>query len=201
MSYIKVNQLQKALRTKRLISRLARLLTFLCFLIAIGLTVATTIVITVPHWWLGDLLSHLRIYYGIGLLLCTIWFSSRRKRIGLLALIPALVNLNILLPLYSSYSPTISNPHTLQILHYNLDKNAPSHDQTFAYLREHSADILFLQEVTPKLADRFTDELPNYRAVYVESLPNTHGSAFLLSANTTLTVQSTDTIHLPETSR
>lgn len=197
---IEVAILQKTFQAKRLISRLACLLTLLCLIATLGLTIATIIAVTVPHWWLGDLLGHLRIHYGIGLLLCTIWFVSRRRWIGSLALIPALINLSVLLPLYSTRSPAISNPHTLQILHYNLDKNAPSHDQAFEYLREHSADILFLQEVTPELADKFTDELPNYRAVYIESLPNTHGSAFLLSTNTTLTVQSTDIIHLPETS-
>lgn len=181
-------------------SLLLQLPTILCFFLTIGLTIATILSIAVPYWWLGDLLGHLRVHYAIVFLFCTIWFAVRRHRVGLLALIPALVNLSVLVPLYSSPSPVVRTPHTLQVLHYNLDKNASTHDKAFAYLREHSADILFLQEVTPELADRLTDELPAYRAIYVEPLPNTHGSAFLLSTTTTLTVQSAGTIHLPETS-
>ena len=200
MPSIEANHAESLPKTNSLISRLVSLITLLCLIVIVGLTIATIIAIAVPQWWLGDLLGHLRIHYGVGSLVCAIWFLSSRKRVALLAFIPALVNLSILLPLYNSPSPTPSSQHTLRILHYNLDKNAPSHDQAFAYLREHSADILFLQEVTPELADKFSTELPNYRAIYVESLPNTHGSAFLISTSTTLTVQSTETIHLPETS-
>ncbi len=200
MPSIEANHAQTAPKITSLISRLGGLLTLPCFIAVVGFTIATIIAIATPHWWLGDLLGHLRIHYGIGSLVCAIWFLSIRKRIALLAFIPALINLSVLLPLYNSTLPAISSPHTLRILHYNLDKNASSHDQAFSYLREHSADILFLQEVTPELADKFSTELPNYRAVYVESLQNTHGSAFLLPVTTALTVQSTNTIHLPESS-
>ncbi|MFN8424683.1 MAG: endonuclease/exonuclease/phosphatase family protein [Anaerolineales bacterium] len=200
MPSIETNHAQTPPKTNSLISRLVSLITLLCFIAIVGLTIATIIAIAVPHWWLGDLLSHLRIHFAVGLLFCMIWFIPLRKRISLLILIPLFVNLSVLAPLYTSRSSANLSPDTLKILHYNLDKTTPSHEEAFAYLREHPADILFLQEVTPELADKFASELPDYRLIYAEPLDNTHGSALLLPVASTLTVQSTNTIHLPESS-
>ena len=190
----------KSISRSRFTSLLVQLLTGLGVFVTLGLTFATLVSLTVPDWWLGDLLSHLRFHYALGLLVCTLWLVKRRHWVGLLAFLLTLVNLSILIPFYAARPPIIPTASALRILHYNLDMTASSHQAAFAYLRQQPADVLFLQEVTPALAAQFARELPTYRVIYTQPLRNTHGSAFLLPITTTLTVQAVGTVHLPTTS-
>ena len=195
-----LSSMSKSFSRSRLVSLLVQLLTGLSVFVTLGLAAATLVSLTVPRWWLGDLLSHLRFHYALGLLVCTLCLIVRHRWVSLLVFLLTLVNLSILVPFYAARPPIIPTASTLCILHYNLDMTASSHQAAFAYLRQQQADVLFLQEVTPALAAQFARELPAYRVVYAQPLPNTHGSALLLPINTTLMVQSVGTVHLPTTS-
>lgn len=173
-------------------------ITTLCLLGAFALTGATLVAVFAPHWWLGDLLSHLRLHYAFGFVLCSFWFVGRKQWPGSLLLLPALWNLSVLAPLYAPASPAaLPAVRELTVLHYNLDISAPDHQAAFAYLREQRADILFVQELTPALAERLPYELPEYNVVYTRPLDNTHGSALLLPTTTALRILAAGEVHLP----
>jgi endonuclease/exonuclease/phosphatase (EEP) superfamily protein YafD len=173
--------------------------------LAVGLatciTSATLIGASMPNWWLGDLLSHPQPQYALGLLVCGLWLIPKLGwRAGVIG-IPLLFNLSNIAPLYAA-NPAMPAPaaRPIRILHYNLDMTAPDHQDAFAYLRQHPADILFLQELTPDLANQIPVELPGYHVAYARPLPNTHGSALLLPIGSDISILAAGDVHLPESS-
>lgn len=161
-------------------------------------TIATLLAHFVPGWWISDLLSHLRFQYALFLIVPFLWWVRKRHWASFFVLIPLTLNLSVLLPLGMA-PPRLTTPTTrpLHILHYNLDKSAADHRSVFAYLRDHPADILLLQEVTPDLASRFARDLQAYRLVHAHPLSNTHGSALLLPITSDLNVLAVGEVHLP----
>jgi endonuclease/exonuclease/phosphatase (EEP) superfamily protein YafD len=154
-----------------------------------------------PQWWVGELLGHLRIHLGMGLLIAAGMLAWRWRWWGLPFFAVAMLNLALLIPFYgANQAQGVLIRNSLKIVHYNLDQTARDHGAAFAYLRGQQADILFLQEVTPALADQFARELPAYRLVYARPLQNTHGSALLLPIDSTLVVDSVGEVFLPASS-
>lgn len=189
-------------RHNRTIALLIRLVTGLALLGALAVTAATLIALIAPDWWVGDILSHLRPQYALALLVALAWLLPRMRRVSAALLAPLLINLSVLAPLMVGPSDARSSAAAsrLHILHYNLDLTAPDHAAAFRFLRDQQADILFLQELTPALAEQLTAELPAYRVVYAIPRENTHGSALLLPAASDIEVVQAWEIHLPETS-
>jgi endonuclease/exonuclease/phosphatase (EEP) superfamily protein YafD len=186
---------------------ISRLITGLALLGALTVTAATLIALIAPDWWVGDILSHLRPQYALALLVALAWLLPRMRRVSAALLVPLIVNLSVLTPLMVAPSEVrsrdaisyVSAAH-LHILHYNLDLTAPDHAAAFRFVRDQQADIVFLQELTPALAEQLAAELPTYRVVYAIPLENTHGSALLLPVASTLEVVRAWEIHLPESS-
>jgi endonuclease/exonuclease/phosphatase (EEP) superfamily protein YafD len=162
-------------------------------------TALTLIGFTARYWWLGETLSQLRPQYALALVLCLPFLLWRFRHAGWLTLIPLLLNVGTFVPLYfppqHDLSPT-SRQYTA--LHYNLDNTLPDHTAAFDYLRNHPVDILSLQELTPDVAARLTEELPGYVIAYSHPMTNSHGSVILVSVASGIEVRSADIIHLPE---
>jgi endonuclease/exonuclease/phosphatase (EEP) superfamily protein YafD len=177
---------------------------FLTWFIAVGagvLTLITGVAWLLPLWWVGELLGHTRLHVGMGLVVCAIVLVSMRHWWAIVFLLTGLLNLSLLGPFYTTRNaPDDRVARDLKVLHYNLDMTANDHRVAFNYLRSQQADILLLQEVTPQLARKFANELPDYQVVYARPLPNTHGSALLLPLDTPLTVQAAGEIFLPASS-
>jgi endonuclease/exonuclease/phosphatase (EEP) superfamily protein YafD len=180
-----------------------RTITALAWLGVALLTTTTLVGALAQQWWVGELLSHLRLQYLVGLLICCGWLVGNRSRLVWVALIPIVMNLSLVLPLYgigASRPAARPTARALQILHYNLDMTAPDHRGVFQYLRAHPTDILLLQELTPELNTQLATELQDYKVVYSHPLPNTHGSALLLPRTTSLQIIAAGDIHLPASS-
>ncbi|MFT3891023.1 MAG: endonuclease/exonuclease/phosphatase family protein [Anaerolineales bacterium] len=166
---------------------------------AVVVTVLTLIGFTARYWWLGETLSQLRPQYAFALILCLPFLVWRFRRAGWLALIPLLLNVSTFASLYFplQYDP-VSTSRQYTALHYNLDNTLPDHAAAFDYLRNHPVDILSLQELTPEVAARLTEELPGYVIAYSHPMTNSHGSAVLVSVTSGIEVHSADIIHLPD---
>jgi len=169
---------------------------FSALVLAVCITAATLVGTLAQQWWIGELLSHPRPQYAFILLCCLPLLVARFHQLGWLVLIPLLLNLTTFSPLYFGKPLPLSTP-SFTALHYNLDATLPDHTVAFTYLRKHPVDILLLQELTPELERRITTALPQYKIVYSHPMKNTHGSAFLLAADSDIRVISAKVVNLP----
>ncbi len=177
-------------------------LTSICALaVAIAVTLATALATLASLWWVGELLTHLRVQYTLVLLICLPSLVLRFRRAGWLVLTPLLINATMLIPLYSdTQSARVIATRPFTIVNYNLDASASDHTAAFNYLRNQRADILSLQELTPGLDQRLATELPMYRVIHSHPMTNSQGSALLLAAGTEIEVISASIVHFPQRS-
>ncbi len=181
---------------------LLRIFDALLLLGVFALSLATILALFAPDWWVGDILSHLRVQYALALCVLVVGFVLRRRwLISGLVLLPLLLNLSVLVPLFMP-APVMAKAmgRPLKILHYNLDMTSSDHAVAFQFLRNSAPDILFVQELSPALAEQLPRELADYRVVYAHVLDNTHGSALLLPTNSVLQVIHASEVHLPAAS-
>jgi endonuclease/exonuclease/phosphatase (EEP) superfamily protein YafD len=163
-----------------------------------GLTIIVTILgVGSELRWEFELLSHPKPQYVIVLFTAVVISLTSHRKLTLLWLIPLLVNLWPLLPLYYPDDAVVSPP-IVSITHLNLDNTQPTHSTAFEVLRRRMDTIIFIQELTPELAERVPDELPDYEIILSHPLTNTHGSAMLLNKASDITVTSAQIIHLPD---
>jgi endonuclease/exonuclease/phosphatase (EEP) superfamily protein YafD len=155
--------------------------------------------------WVLELCQHPRLQYcWILLLAVAINAIDHNKYVWLYAL-PLGLNLALILPLFwGNIQPrnTRSNADSLKVLHVNLDRNNTQYDAAVQYIQQQSADIIFLQEVTPQWFDRIRTQLPNYRVILSQPQKDSQGVAMMLppTPNPEIEIIQTQIVHLPEKS-
>ena len=193
----RTKMVEKGLRPMHRI--LFRLLYLGAIVLAVIVTALSLLVSLNNLCWKIELMCQPRPQYALVLTLCLPILVARFPRAGWLTLVPLCLNLTAFAPLYFSVQP----PSTLatssySLLHYILDNTLRDHTAAFAYIRNHPVDILSLQELTPALEQRLSSELPGYRVVYSQPMPNAHGSALLLADSVGIRAVSAGIVYLPE---
>lgn len=144
-------------------------------------------------WWGFWILQHLRIQLALALLfLLPLLLLLKCWRVAVLALIPLLFNVAALAPFFAD-APTMPADPLLTITHINVDKDKVA---VLDYLNERQDDIIFLQELTPIMANRL-DRLIDYKVVLPHPLENTHGSGMLVRHGWDGKVIDAEIVHLP----
>ncbi|HEY9616802.1 MAG TPA: endonuclease/exonuclease/phosphatase family protein [Microcoleaceae cyanobacterium] len=168
-------------------------------------TIATILGCAGRWWWIWELLDHPRPQYCLLLLPALVLGSLRRQRWSSIWIIPLLLNLGLLSPLFlpTTQAGTAGLEPTLRLLNVTLDHDYPARTrQAIAYIDGQTADLVWLIEVTPASLGQLQSELKHYQLVAAEPRENSHGSALFLKKRLTsaIAVQSTQVIHLPATS-
>lgn len=130
------------------------------------------------HWMLGWY-SHPRPHFLLASLLAFIWLIWQQKRSwSLIALLGILINGAVIAPFFLNQPMTTqARDNEFSILHLNTNQGGAD----LAVLASYPADIIFLQEVTPELEARFSEELPNYEVAISHPLTTTQGIAMLIN--------------------
>lgn len=165
-------------------------------------TIATVCGCAGRWWWVLELLDHPRPQYCLLLLPALLLGGVWRQRWSLIWIIPLLLNLGLLAPLFLPTSPaaTPDSNATLHLLTITLDREHPEQaGQAIAYINAQSADLVWLIEVTPSSLAQLKTDLSHYQIVAAEPRENSHGSALLLNQQSTaaIAIQRTQIIHLP----
>ena len=145
-------------------------------------------------YWRFSLLDHPRPQYLIAALLGLIYLLLRKHRFAWIALAVVVINGWLIAPIVFGRNPPSPTATTLTISHINLDRDKVA---ALDYLASRNDDILFLQELTPTLADALNTRLPDHRLIIAEPRWSTHGSAMLVHNNWQGEVISAEITHIP----
>lgn len=168
-----------------------------------GLAAIATVLGCAGRWWWGlELLDHPRPQYCLLLLPALLLGGLLRQRWSLIWLIPLLLNLGLLSPLFlpASQGAAPLSSTALRLLNVTLDHDHPGKTgQAIAYINEQPADLVWLLEVTPTSLTQLKSDLKGYRIIAAEPRENSHGSVLLQhnKSISAINVQSTQVIHLP----
>ncbi|MEM8637953.1 MAG: endonuclease/exonuclease/phosphatase family protein [Cyanobacteria bacterium P01_G01_bin.54] len=169
-------------------------------------TFGTFLSLLAPLHWLLALLEHPRPQYCLGLLPILFWALLARRWRYLLWGLPLVLNLMLISPSYwlphLSAIDSSSETPSLTLIHLNLDHHNPTPERAIAFLKDHPADWVWLQEVTPDWQLRLQQQLPMYRVLIAQAQTNSQGVALLQArapAHPLPTVQ-TEIRHFPENS-
>jgi endonuclease/exonuclease/phosphatase (EEP) superfamily protein YafD len=135
-----------------------------------------------PFYWLFDVFTHFNIQYAIALMICLVMVLVLRSspRYALLFAIALLVNAYVLLPFFWPKPVRSSSENTLRVMNLNVLTDNQDYQRISGYLRETSADVVFLSEIEPELMDMLEQDLLDvYPHVYDESMEGTHGLAMI----------------------
>lgn len=135
-----------------------------------------------PFYWLFDVLTHFNIQYTIALIVCLIMVLVLRssRRYALLFALALLVNAYFLFPYFWPQSASSASGNALRVMNLNVFTDNREYQRISGYLREASADVVFLSEIEPELMDMLEQELGDiYPYVYDEAMEGTHGLAMI----------------------
>jgi endonuclease/exonuclease/phosphatase (EEP) superfamily protein YafD len=120
-----------------------------------------------PSNWFADLFAHFRPQYLVALSLgALLLLGGRRWLPGSAAFVGALLNATLLMPRTSPSPPVDVEPgsFTIRCVSLNVLQGNTSYAKVEAFLREAGADVVLLQEVTPKwrpVLQRLRDVFPH----------------------------------------
>jgi endonuclease/exonuclease/phosphatase (EEP) superfamily protein YafD len=155
--------------------------------------------------WVLELCQHPRLQYCWILLLAIVVNAVFHSKYTWVYALPLGLNLALILPLFwgnIALPNSRSIADSLQVLHVNLDRHNTQYDAAIQYIQNQPADLIFLQEVTPKWFDRIRTQLPNYRIIFSQPQNDSQGVAMMLppTPNPQIEIIQTQIIHLPEKS-
>jgi endonuclease/exonuclease/phosphatase (EEP) superfamily protein YafD len=178
-------------------------------LVAAPIAIATILAFASRRWWVLAMLEHPRPQYAlilaialaVGLLVPKSW---KAKSWGLVWLIPLIINLWLIYPVFIAPSPinSANSSFNLRLLHATLDRTNPKQiDEAIEYLDKQQVDLISLIEVTPEYLQQVQLKLTKYQIIAAEPRKNTHGSVWLASVNlpSEIELKDSDIIHLPAT--
>ncbi len=128
-------------------------------------------------WWL-DLPSHFRIQYAALLLISLVLAAAlRSRRLVIAAAALLLLELISLAPYAVPGDRSAAGP-SLRLAHFNVLSANREHAQVQAWIVETAAELVFLQEVTPRWAEVLA-ATPGYRLIEVVARDDNFGLAIL----------------------
>lgn len=162
--------------------------------------------------WRFTFLEHFRMQYSLILLLglgMSLWdrrrkswrYGTRLWRLALFLLLPLLMNVVLLAPLWlpagTPQGITTTTPR-LRLLYMTLDHERSEVRPAVAYIQQQRADVIFLLEVTPTSLTALQQQLgDSHRLVFGLPRTNSHGSAWFVPRQSRLTIAGAEIIHLP----
>ncbi|MCR4337756.1 MAG: endonuclease/exonuclease/phosphatase family protein [Candidatus Omnitrophica bacterium] len=115
-------------------------------------------------WWF-DLASHFRVQYFFWQIFCVLLcIPKKRWKILSLALVAALVNFALIIPLYfpSANNKVAVPSQKISILLFNLNSYNDQFQELQEYIKEVNPDILALEEVNETWLSALTESLKEY---------------------------------------
>jgi len=128
-------------------------------------------------WWL-DLLAHFRIQYAALLLISLALAAALRSRRLVIAAAALLVLELVPLAHYAVPGDRSAAGPSLRLAHFNVLSANREHAQVQAWVVETGAELVFLQEVTPRWAEVLA-ATPNHRLIEVVAREDNFGLAIL----------------------
>ncbi len=134
----------------------------------LGLYALATFLSFAEEWFIGELAASLRWHWLLGSLLLALYYGLRRKALLLLAsLALASYHAPSLYHLATADKPpsgAVSTYHTVRVYQHNTLRFKDNAEKVMQQLKAHGKDydIVFLQEVSPKLNDRINELLPEF---------------------------------------
>ena len=99
-------------------------------------------------WWRFDLTSHFRVQYFVVLTAGTIVFAVGRKwKMAIVPGISAVLNLALILPLYSGPSVPENRGRPFRAVMMNVHRSNTQHDKVLTFIRSSDPDVVLLLEV------------------------------------------------------
>lgn len=178
-----------------------------------GLPALATILAFGGQWsWQLDLLSHFRTQFAVILaIMVVLMMFMRQWRLGLIVMLPLVVNVALILPLYIhpkwftphpefvSLQPQAGEP--LKLLSYNMGGMFEGNDEPLELIRNSNADVIVLQGVRPKMLEQLEFAVAPFRVYISDARTDGYGVALLnrVSLGPQVTIHDAELIHLPAT--
>jgi len=151
-------------------------------IVVVGLLAGTGLVSVIGRggawvWWL-DLFAHFRIHYAALLLICFVLASAlRSRRLVVVAGVLLVLELVTLAPYAVPGDRSAAGP-SLRLAHFNVLSANREHARVQAWIVETGAELVFLQEVTPRWAEVLA-ATPGHRLIEVVARDDNFGLAIL----------------------
>jgi endonuclease/exonuclease/phosphatase (EEP) superfamily protein YafD len=164
-------------------------------------TIATILGFSGGLSWIFELMDHPRPQYCLILVFAIVVGGIYRQAWSFLWLIPLILNLVVILPLFFAPTDIVSQikDTPFRIIHINLDRHNLNTTPAIDYMEKQDVDLIFLQEVTSKWLTDLESNLSRYRIVTSLPQENSLGVAMLvpIQPSSTMDIVSTQIIHLP----
>lgn len=161
----------------------------------IGLTLLTLVAYAPQLNWRLAMLAHLRPHLAIGLaIVIGVLVFGRIYHLALLFVLPLIANLSFFVPLGVGNTTRLTSDPALSITHINLDYDKVDALNLVAGM---GSDVIFLQELTPIVAEEIAERMPTYELIAELPIWTTHGSAMLVNEGWDGEVLSAEFVHLP----
>lgn len=164
-------------------------------------TIATILGFAGGLSWIFDLMDHPRPQYCLILVFAIVIGAIYRQAWSFLWLIPLILNLVVILPLFFAPTDIVSQIKNtpFRIIHINLDRHNLNTTPAIDYMEKQDVDLIFLQEVTSKWLTSLESNLSRYRIVTSLPQENSLGVAMLvpIQPSSRMDIVSIQIIHLP----
>lgn len=178
-----------------------KLITFTSVCLGLSLTLATALGLTGELWWRFELLDHFRWQYCWLLLFPLAMGLWQRQRWAVVWLVPLGINGALILLMAWPAARVGPTADTLTVFHANIDHKNPQPTAAIDYINQQTADVVFLQEITPTTLPQIVTGLTRYRLVTAEPKTNSHGSAMFVPLESSLKILNKQIIQEPNYSQ
>ncbi|MEM9806092.1 MAG: endonuclease/exonuclease/phosphatase family protein [Cyanobacteria bacterium P01_D01_bin.56] len=178
-----------------------RLISQISVCLGLIISIATVLGLVGNLWWRFELLDHFRWQYCWLLLFPLAVGCWQRQRWAVVWLVPLAINAALILSLAWPSARGIVTIDELTIFHANIDFTNPQPAAAIDHVNRQTADIVFLQEITPTTLPQITKGLTRYRLVAAEPKTNSHGSAMFVPLESSLEILSKQIIQEPNYSQ
>lgn|GEM_PF-2870169 len=140
---------------------------FLDFFLLLAYALATFFSFA-EEWYVGELVASLRWHWLIGGVVLAVWYGARRKYLLLAAALALTLyhtlTIGTLLLAPRPVLPEVKTYHTLRVFQHNTLRFKDNADAVIDWLKAHGQeyDVVFLQEVSPKLNGRINELLQEF---------------------------------------
>ena len=136
-------------------------------------------------WWL-ELFAHFQLQYALVLTVTiTAQLLLQPRWLAAVWALPLAVNLVFIVPLH--LAPVSAGAPALRVLHINLNRDLQDARGALSAIASHQADIVFLQEVTPRWGTA-VEQIEGYRVIISQPREDSRGVAALVRHDAKFTV-------------
>lgn len=147
-------------------------------LVTIALWLALAAAYLGRWWWPLDLFSHFQVQYAV--LFAFVVFAallSKRRAVALVAGLGAIASGAPVIT-YAGLSAASASTAEFRLISFNTWYRNRDHARMRQYLERMNADVVVLQEITPRQVEALRESLPQYSHVYSDAA-KPHGAAIM----------------------